>query len=123
MAPAVYDLTAVDIEAGRTMFRATGNILKFAGYLAVYGEKPDESQEKSPEEAKDEAKEAEEPEAPSGELPPLEAGETLSLVKLLPEQHFTPTAFTALHRSLRSSRKLEEKGIWSPLHLPPRFCR
>jgi len=108
MAPAVYDLTSIDIEAGPAMFRATGTILKFAGYLAVYGEKPDESQEKSVEDTK----EAEEPEAPSGELPPLEAGEVLTLVKLLPEQHFTqpPPRFT--EASL--VKELEEKGIGRP---------
>ena len=108
MAPAVYDLTSIDIEAGRAMLRATGTILKFAGYLAVYGEKPDEVQETPV----GDGKEAEEPEAPSGELPSLEAGDELSLEKLLPEQHFTqpPPRFT--EASL--VKELEEKGIGRP---------
>ena len=95
MAPAVYDLTSVDIEAGRAMFRATGTILKFAGYLAVYGEKPDESPEKSVEEAK----EAEEPEAPSGELPAARGGEKLSPREAVARAALHPAA-PALHRGL-----------------------
>ena len=107
MMPAIYDQTAVEIEAGRAIFRATGTILKFAGYLAVYGEKPDESQDKTPEE-----KEAAADDTPSGELPPLEVGEVLVLDKLLPAQHFTqpPPRFT--EASL--VKELEEKGIGRP---------
>ena len=37
MMPAVYDQTVVDVQAGRATFRATGSILKFPGYLSVYG--------------------------------------------------------------------------------------
>ncbi|HEY4769942.1 MAG TPA: type I DNA topoisomerase, partial [Myxococcales bacterium] len=38
MVPAVFDQTTADIQAGRATFRATGQILKFPGYLAVYGQ-------------------------------------------------------------------------------------
>ena len=59
MVPAVYDQTTADINAvpdgsvpaastggraPRATFRATGSILKFAGYLAVYGAKPPEEE-------------------------------------------------------------------------------
>jgi DNA topoisomerase-1 len=37
MVPAVFDQTTADIAAGRALFRATGQTLKFPGYLAVYG--------------------------------------------------------------------------------------
>ena len=44
MVPAVYDQTTADISAARATFRATGSILKFPGYLAVYGAKPPEEE-------------------------------------------------------------------------------
>ncbi len=105
MAPAVYDQTSIDISAGRATFRATGTILKFAGYLAVYGQQPDEAEEKT-EEKEDSGAES------TKELPSVEAGESLTLAKLLPEQHFTqpPPRFT--EASL--VKELEEKGIGRP---------
>ena len=36
MVPAVFDQTTVDISAGDYMFRASGSVMKFDGYLAVY---------------------------------------------------------------------------------------
>ena len=47
MVPAIYDQTSMDIEAGKSpgrafLFRATGSVLKFAGYMAVYLEGVDE---------------------------------------------------------------------------------
>src|SRR6202022_1063984 len=36
MLPAILDQTSIDIAAGDYTFRATGSILKFNGYLAVY---------------------------------------------------------------------------------------
>ncbi|HUB08864.1 MAG TPA: type I DNA topoisomerase, partial [Myxococcales bacterium] len=107
MAPAVYDQTSIDIAAGRATFRATGTILKFAGYLAVYGQQPDEAEEK-PADGEKEDSGAES----TKELPPVEAGESLTLQKLLPEQHFTqpPPRFT--EASL--VKELEEKGIGRP---------
>jgi DNA topoisomerase-1 len=105
MAPAVYDQTSIDIAAGRAAFRATGTILKFSGYLAVYGLQADEGEDKSKGE-EDAGAES------TKELPPVEAGETLTLNKLLPEQHFTqpPPRFT--EASL--VKELEEKGIGRP---------
>jgi len=116
MTPAVYDQTTVDISAGRATFRVAGNILKFTGYLAVYGEKPDE-----PEGQRGKANGAAAP-AGAGEeettpeegkaLPLLAEGDRLTLRQLLPEQHFTqpPPRFT--EASL--VKELEEKGIGRP---------
>jgi DNA topoisomerase-1 len=42
MNPAVFDQTDVDIQAGRVQFRATGSMLKFDGFLAVYQEAKDD---------------------------------------------------------------------------------
>ncbi|MHB8418500.1 MAG: type I DNA topoisomerase [Myxococcales bacterium] len=106
MASAVYDQTSIDIAAARAVFRATGTILKFAGYLAVYGQQADESEEKPDTDKEDAGAES------SKELPPLTAGESLTLARLLPEQHFTqpPPRFT--EASL--VKELEEKGIGRP---------
>jgi len=110
MVPAVFDQTTADISAGRATFRATGQILKFAGYLAVYGQEAEQPQE----EAGAEKMEGEDEEKGdvSRQLPPLEAGQKLTLVALLPEQHFTqpPPRFT--EASL--VKELEEKGIGRP---------
>ena len=106
MTPAIYDQTSADIQAGRATFRATGTILKFAGYLAVYGEKADEGEDRVT------AAVGEEEGGAEGEMPPLEAGETLRLEKLLPEQHFTQPPPRFSEASL--VKELEEKGIGRP---------
>ena len=108
MKPAVYDQTTAEISAGRTLFRATGSSLKFAGWLAVYGEAPEEE---APEREKGTGEE-DTPEGAPGALPPLAEGERLTLRQLLPEQHFTqpPPRFT--EASL--VKELEEQGIGRP---------
>jgi DNA topoisomerase-1 len=110
MLPAVYDQTTADIAAGRATFRAAGSILKFPGYLAVFGAKPPE------EEAGAEAEKAdgEEPKDRNQErlLPRLEAGMALRLVKLAPEQHFTQPPPRFNESSL--VKELEERGIGRP---------
>ncbi|PYS77188.1 MAG: type I DNA topoisomerase, partial [Acidobacteria bacterium] len=42
MMPALFDQTTIDIQAGRFVFRATGSVLKFDGFLKVYQEGRDE---------------------------------------------------------------------------------
>src|SRR5256885_16964498 len=110
MVPAVFDQTTADIQAGRATFRATGQILRFPGYLAVYGQEA----EQPPEEAGAEKMEGDDEEKGdvSRQLPPLEAGQALELIDLLAEQHFTqpPPRFT--EASL--VKELEEKGIGRP---------
>lgn len=98
MNPAVYDQTTFEIEAGKYQLRATGQILTFLGFMAVYLEGEDEEKEKDEEE--------------NPTLPKLKEGETLKLVKLEPHQHFTqpPPRFT--EASL--VKELEEKGIGRP---------
>ena len=110
MLPAVYDQTVVDVQAGRATFRATGSVLKFPGYLAVYGETlPEDEAGAEPEkEGEDGAKEK----AEDRSLPPLEAGQDLRLVRLLPEQHFTQPPPRFNESSL--IKELEEKGIGRP---------
>ena len=100
MNPAVIDQTSVDITAGGYTFRATGSVVKFPGFMAVYIEEKAEDQQPS----EDDAGEA--------VLPQLSEGETLKLLKLDPKQHFTqppPRYSEAL-----LVKTLEEKGIGRP---------
>jgi DNA topoisomerase-1 len=103
MVPAVFDQTTVDITAADTLFRATGQILKFDGFIRVYTEGQDEDR-----------KEGDEDEGDEGErqLPALAEGETLQLHELVPEQHFTqpPPRFS----QATLIKELEEKGIGRP---------
>src|SRR2546426_797938 len=102
MLPALFDQTTIDIAAGDYTFRATGSVLKFDGYLAVYqAAKEDEETEKG-----DEA------DAEGRNLPRVAEGETLHLEKIRPEQHFTepPPHYT----EATLVKELEEKGIGRP---------
>jgi DNA topoisomerase-1 len=103
MASAKFDTTRADIEAGPYTFRATGQVLKFAGWLAVYHEGRDEDAPADQTESDDDE---------DRRLPPLEQGQDLSLQELLPRQHFTqpPPRFT--EASL--VKELEENGIGRP---------
>jgi DNA topoisomerase-1 len=97
MKPAVYDQTTVDVTAARYGLRASGQVLKFAGYTAVYSESTEETGEADDDGAA---------------LPELVEGEQLRVHKIDPEQHFTqpPPRFT--EASL--VKELEEKGIGRP---------
>ena len=98
MTPAVFDQTTIDIGAGRFLFRATGSVQKFDGFLKIYQEGRDEK--------------TEEDEEAERTLPPVEKGEKLALNKVTPEQHFTdpPPRFT----EATLVKALEEKGIGRP---------
>lgn len=111
MKPALYMQTAVDIHAGRAIFRATDSTLKFRGWLNVYGEK-DELLKASEASEKSEAGDDESAGSSNKELPPLTQGEQLDLKQLIREQHFTqpPPRFT--EASL--NKELEERGIGRP---------
>jgi DNA topoisomerase-1 len=99
MQPAVYDTVTADIEAGRCVFRAQGQTMKFKGFTAVYVESFEDTDPAADEEAE-------------LAMPPLEEGEVLKLLGLDPKQHFTqpPPRFT--EASL--VKALEELGIGRP---------
>jgi DNA topoisomerase-1 len=108
MKPAVYDQTAADIGAGRATFRASGSLLKFPGYLAVYGALvPVEEEKQAPANG-----DGEEIDVSAGMLPALSEGQRLQLIKLLPEQHFTQPPPRFSEGTL--VKELEEKGIGRP---------
>ena len=99
MNPAVYDQTSVEIAAKDYLFRASGRVLKFDGFLKVYEETKDEDVA-TPEDEEDIT------------LPQLIQGEALRSLGITPRQHFTepPPRFT--EASL--VKALEEKGIGRP---------
>ncbi len=103
MTPAVFDQTTIDVDApGKDgtayLFRATGSVPKFDGFLAVYEEGKDQKDDDD-EELKN-------------RLPAVEQGEVLKLKVLLPEQHFTepPPRFT----EATLVKQLEADGVGRP---------
>ena len=116
MAPAVLDVTSVDVAAtvgqvgnlsyARYLFRATGSIIKFPGFLAVYEEAREEGEAPSEDE-----------EGKGVRLPPLAVNEPLDLLKLIPEQHFTQPPPRYTEASL--VKALEEYGIGRPSTYAP----
>lgn len=99
MMPALLDQTTIDISAGpRYLFRATGSVIKFNGFLAVYEEGKDEKDDEDEEQ--------------THKLPLVEQGERLNLNGLSDEQHFTepPPRYT----EATLVKALEEKGIGRP---------
>ena len=104
MTPAVFDSTSVEISADGTTFRATGQVMKFDGFIRVYMEgRDDEKKDGEEEESENEADRL---------LPPLQEGDVLKLLDLTPEQHFTqpPPRFS----QATLIKELEEKGIGRP---------
>jgi DNA topoisomerase-1 len=114
MVPAVYDQTAAEIQAGRAGYRATGSILKFPGYLAVYGAKPPEEEAGAEDEKAtgENGQNGDEKGNADRQLPPLEEGMELRLVKLAPEQHFTQPPPRYNESSL--VKEMEQRGIGRP---------
>lgn len=102
MKPALYDQTSIEVKKDEYLLRATGSILRFAGFLKAYREQADEDDQGAKDEAENERT----------ILPDVKEGEEVKLNDLLPEQHFTepPPRFT--EASL--VKELEEKGIGRP---------
>jgi len=94
MSQAVFDSTLAEITAKKYTFKATGQILKFDGFLKIYPTKFTEN-----------------------DLPNLEKNETLNLKKLVPSQHFTqpPPRYT----EATLIKELEENGIGRPSTYAP----
>ncbi len=106
MAPALFDTVQVDVEAAgarKYLLRASGAVLRFQGFLAVYEEARDEDQ-------------AEEEDGQTA-MPALDDGEPLKAVNILPEQHFTqpPPRYT----EAALVKALEENDIGRPSTYAP----
>jgi DNA topoisomerase I len=100
MAEAVFDATSVDIESNSVTFRATGQIVKFDGYMRVYWERGEDD-----------------PREVDNVLPELSEGQLLELRSLDAEQHFTqpPPRYT----EATLVREMESVGIGRPSTYAP----
>ena len=99
MNPAVFDTVTAELRAGKEhAFRANGQVLVEPGFLAAYGIAVDDESEAHEDDEK--------------RLPPLVEGETVKLLELLPEQHFTQPPPRYTEASL--VKTLEEFDIGRP---------
>jgi DNA topoisomerase-1 len=117
MAPAVFDTTTVDFliqsekelgvetapvlaRIGRRsyLFRATGSVVKFPGYLALYREAHEAGEHKTLEDEQ--------------ALPPVDVGEKIPCKGITPNQHFTEPPPRYSEASL--VKELERLGIGRP---------
>ncbi len=115
MPPALFDVTTIDVGAGRFLLRATGRVTRFDGFMRLYVEGTDEG-------VKPRAEEGQEADGDGDAdremtLPPLQEGEALELRSLDPTQHFThpPPRYT----EATMVKELEEKGIGRPSTYAP----
>ena len=106
MASAVLDQVAVDIAGGdgKAVFRATGSVVVFDGWLKVYQDADDD--DKKPDDGDGYG---------NVRLPAVSEGDQLKKKDIKPSQHFTqpPPRFT--EASL--VKRLEELGIGRPFYL------
>lgn len=99
MVHATMDTVAVDLSAGEgNLFRANGSTIVHPGFMSVYQESVDDAKEKKDDDNK--------------LLPKMLEGETIELLKIRPEQHFTEPPPRFSEASL--VKTLEEHGIGRP---------
>ncbi len=103
MMPALYDQTTIDVSAkgkngGDYLFRATGSVLKFEGFLKVYKEGKDQIDE--------------EDEELKHHLPLVAEGERLRFKAIRPEQHFTEPP--PRYNEATLVKRLEADGVGRP---------
>ncbi len=103
MNPAVFDQTTIDIATkGKSnvdyLFRATGSVLKFDGFLKVYEEGKDQKDD--------------EDEDLKHKLPAVSEGEVLRFKEIRPEQHFTEPP--PRYNEATLVKKLESDGVGRP---------
>jgi DNA topoisomerase-1 len=108
MVPAVYDQTIFEIPVKEALFRATGQQIKFDGFMKVYIEGRDERAAQ----ANGEDVDGETAEDLEGVLPDLRKGDALKLLSMDPRQHFTQPPPRYTQASL--IKELDEKGIGRP---------
>jgi len=92
MSPAIYDTLSVSISSGGVNFRASGSVLKFDGYLAVYSKNEDSEKDVT--------------------MPVLVVGDKLEALEYNPVQHFTQPPPRYSEGSM--VRTMEELGIGRP---------
>lgn len=99
MSDCLQDTVSADIAAADYLFRASGYVVTFDGFTALYEEMSDEKEKKET------------------ALPPLAEGDVLKLCELKPEQKFTQPP--ARYTEATLIRALEENGIGRPSTYAP----
>ncbi|RJQ44094.1 MAG: type I DNA topoisomerase [Nitrospiraceae bacterium] len=94
MESAQLEQTSIDIRADKYIFRATGTVVIFQGFMTLYTEATDNGKEEE------------------GLLPQLSEGDALKTIAVTPKQHFTqpPPRFT----EATLVKELEARGIGRP---------
>ena len=98
MAPVLYDTTTIDFAVGDYLFRATGSVVKFDGYHAVFHEGHEAEEGRTLDDLKP--------------LPELKEGDEAKVKKITPNQHFTEPPPRYSEASL--VKELEKRGIGRP---------
>lgn len=96
MTPAQLETTSIEVEISPYLFRITGTIINFPGFMKIYQD--DEKEEEK-------------------QIPPVIEGQYLTLQELKPEQHFTQPPPRYTEASL--VKTLEELGIGRPSTYAP----
>lgn len=102
MSEALVDATTVLVKSGKYQFKATGQIVKFPGFIRAYIESDNQEEVEI---------------AGQVILPPLKVKEPLNLEKILPSQHFTEPPARYTEASL--IKALESYGIGRPSTYAP----
>ncbi|HEV3200463.1 MAG TPA: type I DNA topoisomerase [Bryobacteraceae bacterium] len=103
MMPALFDQTTIDVAASgknglEYIFRATGSVQKFEGFLKVYKEGKDQNDEEDEEE--------------KHRMPLVTEGERLRFKAIRPEQHFTEPP--PRYNEATLVKRLEADGVGRP---------
>ena len=96
MASAVFQQTTVEIQAGEALFTSVGTVPVFQGFMALYVEGVDDTENGDQDKR----------------LPALSEGELLILIGLAQRQHFTQPPYRFSEATL--IKELEENGIGRP---------
>ena len=101
MAHALINTVAVDLACGAgALFRATGSTIVEKGFMVLYIEGEDDRKQGQPGDDTDRT------------LPPMQVGDSVALLKIRPEQHFTEPPPRYSEATL--VKTLEEYGIGRP---------
>lgn len=93
MSPAIFDVTTVEIQARQYLFKVTGSVMRFDGFLKVYADRKEDEEKKV-------------------KIPVLEQGDPLRLLKVTTSDHETQPPPRYTDASL--IKELEDKGIGRP---------
>jgi DNA topoisomerase-1 len=103
MSPAIYDQTVITVKADKYELRVAGSVMRFLGFMSLYVEAVDENGVNSKSSGHTDE---------DVSLPDLKKGDTLKLLDVKGEQHFTQPPPRYNEASL--VKALEENGVGRP---------